>query len=125
MDGVEAAELVNEHHELERGRDPGHLHDEDLWRDHGDVPGDSQERAFGKLARQGVRAKDLVRPAARRVGDENVEGPGESAKQRVGLGPKPRLGLGGRLTGRGAERFGACEGLGEPRKSHGLEGGGM
>ena len=49
-DRVEAAELVDEHNELKRGRDPGHLQDEDFWRDHGDVLRDPQERAFGKLA---------------------------------------------------------------------------
>lgn len=49
-DGVEAAELIDEHDELERARDPGHLQDENLWRDHGDILGDPQERPFGELA---------------------------------------------------------------------------
>lgn len=122
---MEAAEFVDEHDELKRSRDPGHLQDEDFRRDHGDVLRDPQERAFGKPARQGVCAEDLVRPAARRVCDEDVEGTGQGAEQRVGLGPKLRLGLGGCLSGRGAKRFGAREVLWEPRESHCLEGGGM
>ena len=81
LDSVEAAELVDEHGELEVGGELGHLQGDELGSRAPDAGRDGKERALGIGGSRQVGADDLRSAAALASPDEDVQREGRPGKR--------------------------------------------